>query len=97
MEDLVLGIGIASTIVVIAGLAIREFYLHMSLRTSERRAFGSESSPDGELARRLGTVRSMSGSQFEVFVADVLRGMGYRATVLGGGGGSGRGHNSYGR
>ena len=36
-----------------------------------------------ELTRRLGTVRYMSGAQFEVFVAKIMRGLGYRATVLG--------------
>jgi HJR/Mrr/RecB family endonuclease len=36
-----------------------------------------------ELTRRLETVRYMSGPQLERFVADVLRGLGYRTTVLG--------------
>lgn len=34
-------------------------------------------------------VEYMSGPQFEVFVADVMRGLGYRATVLGGSGDQG--------
>jgi restriction system protein len=42
-----------------------------------------------ELTRRLGTVRYMSGAQFEGFVAEIMRGLGYRATVLGGSGDQG--------
>ena len=42
-----------------------------------------------QLAARFGRVSSMSGSQFEVFAADLLRAMGYGATVLGGSGDQG--------
>lgn len=42
-----------------------------------------------ELAQRFGQVRFMSGGQFEVFVADLMRGVGYQATVLGGSGDQG--------
>jgi HJR/Mrr/RecB family endonuclease len=42
-----------------------------------------------ELTRRLGTVRYMSGAEFEGFVAEIMRGLGYRATVLGGSGDQG--------
>jgi restriction system protein len=42
-----------------------------------------------ELTRRLGTVRYMSGAQFEGFIAEIMRGLGYRATVLGGSGDQG--------
>jgi restriction system protein len=42
-----------------------------------------------ELTRRLGTVRYMSGAQFEGFVAEIMRGLGYRATILGGSGDQG--------
>ena len=42
-----------------------------------------------ELTRQLGTVRYMSGAQFEGFVAKIMRGLGYRATVLGGSGDQG--------
>jgi restriction system protein len=42
-----------------------------------------------ELTRQLGTVRYMSGAQFEGFVAEIMRGLGYRATVLGGSGDQG--------
>lgn len=42
-----------------------------------------------ELTRRLGMVRYMSGPQFEMFVAEVLRAIGYRTTVLGGSGDQG--------
>jgi Restriction endonuclease len=36
-----------------------------------------------ELTHRLARVRDMSGVEFEAFVADVLRGLGYRVTVMG--------------
>jgi hypothetical protein len=42
-----------------------------------------------ELSVRFEGVRSMSGAQFEVFVADLFRAMGYRAVVLGGAGDQG--------
>ena len=42
-----------------------------------------------ELAQRFKAVRTMSGTQFEIFVADLLRAMGYNATVLGGSGDQG--------
>ena len=42
-----------------------------------------------ELTRLLGIVPCMSGAQFEVFVAKIMRGLGYRATVLGGSGDQG--------
>jgi restriction system protein len=42
-----------------------------------------------ELSRRFGAVRSMSGGQFEVFVADLFRAMGHKAVVLGGSGDQG--------
>jgi restriction system protein len=42
-----------------------------------------------ELTRRFETVRAMSGPQFEVFVADLFRAMGHRATMLGGAGDQG--------
>ena len=42
-----------------------------------------------ELARHLANVRSMSGGQFEVFVAEVFRAMGHRAQVMGGSGDQG--------
>ena len=42
-----------------------------------------------ELAGRFESVRAMSGPQFEVFVADLFRAMGYRATMLGGAGDQG--------
>jgi hypothetical protein len=37
-----------------------------------------------ELSRRFEAVHSMSGAQFEVFVADLFRAMGHQAVVLGG-------------
>lgn len=42
-----------------------------------------------ELAQRFGQIHLMSGGQFEIFVADLLRAMGYKATVLGGSGDQG--------
>lgn len=36
-----------------------------------------------ELSRRLDAVRSMDGTRFEGFVADIFRAMGHRVTVLG--------------
>jgi restriction system protein len=42
-----------------------------------------------DLARRLESVRYMSGMQFEHFTADVLRGLGFHATPLGGSGDQG--------
>jgi len=42
-----------------------------------------------ELARRFEIVRVMSGPQFEVFVAELFRAMGHRATMLGGAGDQG--------
>lgn len=41
------------------------------------------------LAQRLEVVRAMTGAQFEIFVADLFRAMGYNATVLGGSGDQG--------
>jgi restriction system protein len=41
------------------------------------------------LNQRLASIRYMSGPQFEHFVADVMRGLGYRAQVLGGSGDQG--------
>lgn len=42
-----------------------------------------------ELALRFEAVRSMTGSQFEVFTADLFRAMGHQAVVLGGAGDQG--------
>jgi restriction system protein len=42
-----------------------------------------------ELATRFEMVQAMSGQQFEVFVADLFRAMGLRATMLGGAGDQG--------
>jgi hypothetical protein len=42
-----------------------------------------------ELALRFEAVRSMSGAQFEVFVADLFRALGHQAVVLGGAGDQG--------
>jgi restriction system protein len=42
-----------------------------------------------ELASRFEAIRSMSGAQFEVFMADLFRALGHRAVVLGGAGDQG--------
>jgi hypothetical protein len=42
-----------------------------------------------ELSLRFEEVRSMSGAQFEVFIADLFKAMGHRAVVLGGAGDQG--------
>ena len=42
-----------------------------------------------ELTSRFEAVRSMSGAQFEVFMADLFRALGHRAVVLGGAGDQG--------
>ena len=42
-----------------------------------------------ELSSRFEVVRSMSGAQFEVFIADLFRAMGHQAVVLGGAGDQG--------
>src|SRR5215212_4205659 len=42
-----------------------------------------------ELSRRFQAVRSMSGAEFEVFVADLFKALGHKAVVLGGAGDQG--------
>lgn len=42
-----------------------------------------------ELSKRFEAVRSMSGAQFEVFMADLFRALGHNAVVLGGAGDQG--------
>jgi restriction system protein len=42
-----------------------------------------------ELSQRFEAVRSMSGAQFEAFIADLFRAMGHQAVVLGGAGDQG--------
>lgn len=59
------------------------------LYARNRRAFGPKPPATLELTRQLSTVRYMSGAQFEMFVANVMKGLGYRATVLGGSGDQG--------
>ena len=55
-----------------------------------RRFFGGPKTPSAQaLAQRLEAPRAMSGPQFELFVADLLRAMGYKTTVLGGSGDQG--------
>lgn len=44
---------------------------------------GPQTATAQQLAARFGAVGSMSGAQFEVFTADMLRALGYGATVLG--------------
>jgi restriction system protein len=65
-------------------LAIVGFVLWLLLRKTGPRTPSAQ-----ELAQRFGQVPLMSGGQFEVFVADLMKAMGYRATVLGGSGDQG--------
>lgn len=54
------------------------------------RRYSSLKTPTAQqLAQRLAAVGAMSGAQFEIFMADLFRAMGYRATVLGGSGDQG--------
>ncbi len=55
----------------------------------ERRVSGPKTPTARELARRFEIVRTMSGPQFELFVADLFRAMGHGATMLGGAGDQG--------
>jgi hypothetical protein len=59
-----------------------------------KRAFSADRTPSPttvpqSLEERLASVRYMSGSQFEHFMADVMRGLGYQVRVLGGSGDQG--------
>lgn len=55
-----------------------------------RRLLGGPRTPKAqELAQRLEAIRAMSGTQFEVFIADLFRAMGHNAQVLGGSGDQG--------
>jgi restriction system protein len=54
-----------------------------------RRLSGPKTATAQELAGRFAAVGLMSGVQFEHFIADLLRAMGHRATVLGGSGDQG--------
>jgi HJR/Mrr/RecB family endonuclease len=76
---------LSEVIVVLVILAIIAFLLY----ARNRRVFGPKSSSAIGLTYRLAKVQYMSGSQFEMFVADVMRGLGYRAKVLGGSGDQG--------
>ena len=48
-----------------------------------RRLAGPTTPTAKELTARFRTVSAMSGAQFEIFVADLFRAMGHRATVMG--------------
>lgn len=50
---------------------------------------GPQTATAQQLSTRFGAVGSMSGAQFEIFTADMLRAMGYGATVLGSSGDQG--------
>ncbi len=54
-----------------------------------RRLTGPKTPTAQELAARFAAVSTMSGAQFEIFTADLLRAMGHQATVLGGSGDQG--------
>jgi restriction system protein len=65
-------------------LAVVGLVLWLLLRKS-----GPRTPTAQELAQRFGQIHLMSGGQFEIFIADLVRAMGYKATVLGGSGDQG--------
>ena len=67
------------TIGIVLSIAWLAWYLWRRLRTSTAK----------ELSRRFQAVRSMSGAEFEVFVADLFGALGHKAVVLGGAGDQG--------
>lgn len=68
----------------IVAIAIAGLVLWLLLRKK-----GPRTPTAQELTQRFGQVHLMSGGQFEVFVADLMRSMGYQASVLGGSGDQG--------
>ena len=75
--------GIAVVIVAaVGGLALKGWWLSLK--------GGTPTTPNAsKLAQQFNYVRSMSGTQFEHFMASLFRALGYRATVLGGAGDQG--------
>ena len=67
------------TIGIALSIAWAAWYLWRRLRTPTAK----------ELSRRFEAVRSMSGAEFEVFVADLFGALGHKAVVLGGSGDQG--------
>jgi restriction system protein len=67
------------TIGIVLSIAWLAWYLWRRLRTPTAK----------ELSRRFQAVRSMSGAEFEVFVADLFGALGHKAVVLGGAGDQG--------
>lgn len=75
-------LGWTTTLVLLGGtIALTAWYLIRKATLSTPKA--------QELSAGLQNVDAMSGGQFEVFAAQVLRAMGYRTTVLGGSGDQG--------
>jgi restriction system protein len=70
------------TLLVLAGIAVASVWL-------VRRLSGPKTATAQDLAQSFAAVGLMSGTEFEHFVAHVLRAMGHRATVLGGSGDQG--------
>lgn len=66
------------------GLAVAGAVLWLLLRKT-----GPRTPTAQELTQRFGQVHLMSGGQFEIFIADVMRTLGYSATVLGSSGDQG--------
>src|SRR5215217_3958522 len=76
-------------LVLLAVLAILAVVVRVLFRQNKQHLGSSQSPTSVELTRRLEEVRYMSGAQFEGFVAEILRGLGYRVTLLGGSGDQG--------
>jgi restriction system protein len=85
---LLVAVGQSEWLTVLAVLALLTAFFGWLVWFLVRRA-GPRTPAAQQLAQRFGQVPAMSGGQFEVFVADVVRAMGYQATVLGGSGDQG--------
>jgi HJR/Mrr/RecB family endonuclease len=78
VEGLLVVLAITVVVVLVVRLVVR------AVRTQK-----PPSAIAAALSQRLASVRYMSGTQFEHFVADIMRGLGYRVQVLGGSGDQG--------
>ena len=72
-------------IIFLVGLAGIVWLIRRDIRSSNR----YRTPTAGELAEQFDNVHMMSGAQFEVFMANLFRAMGYEAAVLGGSGDQG--------
>jgi restriction system protein len=73
------------TTIVLGTFALAVFIAYRYVRHTKR----SRTPNAHQLVQRLDSVRMMSGTQFELFVADLFRAMGHSARVLGGSGDQG--------